>query len=238
MPFLSSTPAVRSEDIEEGSKGHFSFGDVPEEVKVSNDNGSLAEDGYQEEEPSQKNELEHLDAVHKASASGPGPSPIHSDTTSTTASFSLGNKVDEAVLNEPPHPVRITAAGESSNAKPIPKPTVVGAFSTVDKSVGGGIKPPGSQTTKAEPSIAPSGFFLPATKAEVKQSSFDLDVVLIQEKEISVILYKLHRDATELKVTMCIEYLPSPSSPSPSVSPGLSILEIKQGNLSMSNLIY
>ena len=170
VSFLSSTPAVRPEDTAEASKGHFSFGDVPEEIKVSDDDGSLAEDGYHEEEPSQKNELEHLDADHKASASRPGPSPVQSDAaTSTTASFSLGNTVDEAALKKPSHPVKITTAVESSHTKPIPKPTVVGAFSTVEKSVGGGIKPPGSQPAKAEPALAPSGLFLPATKAEVKQ---------------------------------------------------------------------
>lgn len=202
VPFLSSTPAVRPEDTAEGSKGRFSFADVPEEVKVSDDDGSLAEDGYQEEEePFQKNELEDLDAVHKASATAPGPSPIHSHTTtSTTTGFSLGNTVDEAVLEKPPHPVRITAASESSHVKSIQQPTVVGAFSAVDKSVGGGIKPPGSQPTKAEPALAPSGLFLPATKAEVKQSPFDVCVVLTQEKEISVILYKLIRHRMQMNL--------------------------------------
>ena len=186
---------MKPEDTVERSKGRFSFGSVPEEIGVPDDDGSLAQDGYEEEEPCQKNEHEHLDAIQKASASGPGPSPIHSDTTtSTKASFSLGNTLDEDVLKKPPQTVSITEAGaESSYAKSIPKPTVVGAFSVVDKSVGGGIKPVGSQPTKAEPALAPSGFFLPATKAEVKQSSFDVYVVLIQQKEISVILFKLVR---------------------------------------------
>lgn len=37
---------VRLEDIEERFKGYFSFGDVLEEVKVFDDNGSFVEDGY------------------------------------------------------------------------------------------------------------------------------------------------------------------------------------------------
>ena len=198
VPFLSSTPAMKPGDTAERSKGRFSLGDLSEEIKVPDDDGSLAEDESEEEEPCQENELEHLDAIHKASTSGPSPSPLHADrTTSTKASFSLGNTLDEDVLKKPPQTVSITAASaESSYAKSIPQPTVTGAFSAVDKSVGGGIKPPGYQPTKAEPALAPSGFVLPATKAEVRQSSFDLCsmyVILIQEKEISFILYKLVR---------------------------------------------
>ena len=202
VPFLSSTPAVRPEGTAEGSEGRFSFGDsIPEDIKVSDDDGSVAEDGYQEEEPCQEKELEQLDAIHRASASGPSPSTIQSETTSSTkGSFSLGNSQDEAILKKPPHPVRITTAVESSHAKSIPQPTVVGAFSAVDKSVGGGIKPPGSQHEKAEPALAPSGSFIPATKAEVKRSLFDLYVVLIQEKEISAIMYKV--DIIEMQLIL------------------------------------
>ena len=237
VPFYSSTPAVKSEDTAEGSKGCFSFSDpIPEEIKVSDDDGSLSEDEYEEEEPLQEKELEHLDAVHKASASGPGPSPKHSDTTSSAkGSFSLGNSLDEAVLKKPPNPVRMTAAAaESSHAKSIPQPTVVGAFSAVDKSVGGGIMPPSSQPTKVEPALAPSGLSLPATKAEVKCSLFDVYAVLIQEKEISVILYQSH-DIIEMQKKLnllCIQYLSSIHSLCFSIS------QIKHGDLSMPNLIY
>jgi len=178
VPFFSSTPAVRPEGKAEGSKGRFSFGDdpIPEDIRVSDDDGSVAEDAYQEEEPYQEKELEHLDAMRGASASG--PSPIQPETTSSTkGSFSLGNSQDEAVLKKPPHPVRITAAVESSHAKSIPQPTVVGAFSAVDKSVGGGFTL--SQPRKAEPAVAPSGLFIPASKAEVKLSLFEIYVVLI-----------------------------------------------------------
>lgn len=175
VPFFSSTPAIKPGDIAEGSKGSFRFGDpIAEDSKVSDDDGSLAEDGTQEEEPCQEKELEKWDAMHKASASAPGPSPTQSETTSSTkGSFSLGNAQDEAVLKKPPQPVRITATADSSQAKFISKPTVVGAFSAADKSGGGGgIKPPGSQPPQAEPALAPSGLFLPATKAEVKRSFF------------------------------------------------------------------
>lgn len=177
MPFFSSTPAIKPGDTAEGSKGSFSFGvTIPEQNEVSDDgDGSLSE-GSQEEESSEEQELEQWNVIHKASSSGSGPSGPGA-TSSSEGGFSLGSAQDEAVLVKPSQPVRITATADSSQAKSIQQLAVGGAFAAVDKTGGGSMKPPGSQTIQPEPAKPPSGLFLPSTKAQVKPSLFYLQML-------------------------------------------------------------
>lgn len=81
-----------------------------------------------------------MDVVYKVLISGLGFLFIYFDMISIMVSFSLGNKVDEVVLNELFYFVRIIVVGESLNVKFILKFIVVGVFLIVDKFVGGGIK--------------------------------------------------------------------------------------------------
>ena len=184
VPFFSSTPAIKPDDTAEGgSKGSFSFGDpIPEQSEVSDSDESPTE-GSQEEESGEEQELEQWNVIPKAPSSGSDPSPIQSGATSSSkGGFSLGSLQGEAVLKKPPQPVRITAAVDSSQVKSISQPVVVGAFAAVDKSGGVSIKPPGPQTTQAEPAKPLSGLFIPTTKAQVhvKPSLFYLQIVMIR----------------------------------------------------------